>query len=368
MTLLTAIGLMSGTSLDGVDVALIETDGERVARPGPAGYRPYTPAERALLRQALAEAAALRDRAARPGAVGEAEKMITAAHAEAVETFLSENAIAPHTVAAIGFHGQTVLHRPKARLTVQIGDGEVLAARLKLPVACDFRAADVAAGGEGAPLAPAYHRALAQNLDVKKPIAVVNIGGVSNITFLDGERDPLAFDAGPGNAPIDDFIRARSGASHDADGALAAKGKVDEGVIARVLAELFFAAPPPKSLDRAAFARLPLEYHSLEDGAATATATVAAAIVRAFDHLPRRPASLIVVGGGTRNLTLLAMLRARAGATVLRGDDVGWRPDSIEAEAFAYLAVRALKGLPLSFPTTTGVPKPTTGGIIVKPA
>lgn len=368
MSLLTAIGLMSGTSLDGVDVALIETDSERIVRPGPAGYRPYAPAERALLRQALAEAGALQDRTARPGAIGEAEKMITAAHAEAVETFLSENAIARRGVAIVGFHGQTVLHRPKARLTVQIGDGKALATKLRLPVACDFRAADVAAGGQGAPLAPAYHRALAENLDVKKPVAVVNIGGVANLTFLDGERDPVAFDTGPGNAPIDDLVHTRSGASHDVDGALAAKGKPDEGVMARMLADPFFAARPPKSLDRAAFARLPLEHLSLEDAAATATATVAAAIVRAFDHLPQRPATLIIVGGGARNRTLLAMLKARAGIPVSRADDVGWRPDSIEAEAFGYLAVRTLNGLPLSFPTTTGVPKPTNGGVIVEPS
>src|SRR5579871_1373390 len=367
MGFLTAIGTMSGTSLDGVDVALAETDGERIASLGPAGYRPYSPDEQSLLRRALAEAATLTDRAARPGAVAEAEALMTAAHGEAIEAFLAKNAIDRGAVSIVGFHGQTVLHRPKARLTIQIGDGSALAKRLALPVVYDFRAADVAAGGEGAPLAPAYHRALAGNLDVSKPLAVVNIGGVANITFIDGDRDPIAFDTGPGNAPIDDLVRARTGAAHDLDGRLAANGKVDEPLVARVLADPFFAAKPPKSLDRAAFAALPLENLSAEDAAATATAIVAASIARARDHLPKSPSTFVIVGGGARNPTLLSMLRARLGATVLRGNDVGWRPDSIEAEAFAYLAVRTLKGLPLTFPTTTGVPRAMPGGVVAQP-
>jgi anhydro-N-acetylmuramic acid kinase len=367
MSFLIAIGLMSGTSLDGVDVALVETDGERIKRLGPTGYRPYSPEEQSLLRRAFGEAAALTDRTARPGALVEAEGLVTRAHAEAVEDFVAKNKIEKSKVAIVGFHGQTVLHRPKARLTVQIGDGRALAKRLKLPVAYDFRAADVAAGGEGAPLVPAYHRALVENLDVPKPVAVVNIGGVANLTFVDGTRDPIAFDTGPGNAPIDDLVRARTGAAHDLDGKLAAKGQVDESILARVLADPFFARQPPKSLDRAAFASLPLASLSIEDAAATATAIVALSVVRAFDHLPMKPATIVIVGGGARNATLMSMLREHLSATVLRGDEVGWSADAIEAQAFAYLAVRKLKGLPLTFPTTTGVPRAMKGGVIATP-
>jgi anhydro-N-acetylmuramic acid kinase len=367
MSFLTAIGLMSGTSLDGVDVALIETDGERIKRQGPVGYRPYSLQERSLLRRALGEAAALADRTARPGVLAETEALVTRAHAEAVEDFVAKNKIEKSKVAIVGFHGQTVLHRPKARLTIQIGDGKALARRLKLPVAYDFRAADVAAGGEGAPFAPIYHRALVENLDVRKPAAVINIGGVANITLIDGDLDPIAFDTGPGNAPIDDLVRARTGAAHDLDGKLAAKGRVDETIVARVLADPFFALRPPKSLDRAAFASLPLASLSIEDAAATAAATIAASIARALDHLPAKPATIVIVGGGAHNATLMSMLRERLGATVLRGSDAGWSADAIEAQAFAYLAVRTLKGLPLTFPTTTGVPRAMTGGIVAKP-
>ena len=218
-----AIGLMSGTSLDGVDVALIETDGERIAGFGPTGYRPYSDEERALLRQALQEGAALTDRTARPGVLAEAEAFVTRVHAETVETFLATEHIDKSGIAIVGFHGQTVLHRPAARLTVQLGDGAALARRLGMSVVYDFRAADVAAGGQGAPLVPVFHQALARDLDRPHPIAVLNVGGVANVTFVDG-GDPIACDTGPGNALIDDFMRARTGAPLDRDGDQAAQG------------------------------------------------------------------------------------------------------------------------------------------------
>ena len=244
---------MSGTSLDGVDVALIETDGECIAHFGPSGYRPYADNEQALLRQALAQGVALTDRAARPGVLAEADDFVTRVHAETVEAFLETEHIDKSDVAIIGFHGQTVLHRPGQRLTVQIGDGKALARRLGIPVAYDFRAADVAAGGQGAPLVPAFHQALARDLKRAHPIAVLNVGGVANVTFVDG-GDPIACDTGPGNALIDDFMRARTGAPLDRDGDQAAKGRVDEAFVARVLADGFFGLPYPKSLDRNAFA------------------------------------------------------------------------------------------------------------------
>ncbi len=365
MSVLTAIGLMSGTSMDGVDVALIESDGERVERLGPTGYRAYTRDERNLLRAALVDAAGIRDRNARSPILAEVEKAVTGAHVEAVEAFLKENKIDRAKVAIVGFHGQTVLHRPDLRLTVQIGDGAALAKRLKLPVAYDFRAADTAAGGQGAPLVPVFHRAMAS--DLKGAVAVLNIGGVANITYLDGGCDPVAFDTGPGNAPIDDLMLVRNGHTHDAEGAFAAKGKVDEKIVAAVLADPFFSKSPPKSLDRAAFATLPLDSLPVEDAAATATAVVAASVAKAISDLPKKPSMLIVAGGGARNATLLAMLRERAAVPVKTANEIGWSGDALEAQAFAFLAIRTLKGLPITFPATTGVPEPLTGGLIARP-
>ena len=367
MTMLTAIGLMSGTSMDGVDVALIESDGERIGRLGPTGYRPYSREERVLLRTALVEAAGMTDRNTRTLVLAEAEAAITGAHVEAVEAFLAANRIERSEVAVVGFHGQTVLHKPEARLTVQIGDGAKLANKLALPVAYDFRAADTAAGGQGAPLVPVFHRALAESFTEARPLAVLNIGGVANITYLDDGNDPIAFDTGPGNAPIDDLMRAWNGQTFDAEGGFAAKGKADENIVAQILSHPFFAKAPPKSLDRAAFARLPLDNLSFEDAAATATAVVAASIAQAIALLPKKPAMLIVAGGGARNATLLDMLRARTRVPVKTANEIGWMGDALEAQAFAFLAIRTLKGLPITFPTTTGVAKSLTGGVTVRP-
>jgi anhydro-N-acetylmuramic acid kinase len=361
-----AIGLMSGTSLDGVDVALIETDGESIASFGPTACRPYAPAEREVLRRALADAAKLTDRNARPGALREAEALVTQAHAQAAEGFLRDNNVRSD-IAVVGFHGQTVLHRPEAGVTVQLGDGKALARRLRLPVAFDFRAADVAAGGQGAPLVPVFHRALVEKLGRPGPTAVLNIGGVANLTYLDGAEAMVAFDTGPGNALIDDFMLARAGKAHDEGGVLAAGGRVDEKLVAGLLAHPFFRLPFPKSLDRNAFS-LDVSGHSLADGAATLTALTAAAVARAVDLLPRPPRTWIVAGGGARNATLMHMLAARlAPATVLTADALGWSADALEAQAFAYLAVRTLRGLPLTFPTTTGVARPMSGGVVVRP-
>ena len=225
-----AIGLMSGTSLDGIDVALIETDGETVTQFGPSATEPYQPAEREVLRRALAEGRTLSDRIARPGVLGEAERMVTALHAAAVERFLGANAIARETIDVVGFHGQTVLHRPQARLTVQIGDGDALAGALNIPVAFDFRADDVAAGGQGAPLVPVFHRAIAATIDRARPLMVLNVGGVANITYIADGADPIASDTGPGNALIDDFMRERTGAAYDDGGDTAAPGPGGRGI------------------------------------------------------------------------------------------------------------------------------------------
>ncbi len=373
MASLSAIGLMSGTSYDGVDVALINTDGEDIGRIGPTCYWPYGDEERALLRAAMASAANLTDRAERPGPLAEAEALVTRSHGEAVEVFLAANGMAASDVAVVGFHGQTVLHDPGRRLTVQLGRGDALASRLGIPVVYDFRAADVAAGGQGAPFVPVFHRAMVRLLDEPGPIAVLNIGGVANLTYIDGGAELIACDVGPGNALIDDFVRLRSGSPFDGDGRAAAAGRVDEDAVARILAHPFFARRPPKSLDRNAFhhwiaADAHMAGKSLEDGAATLSALTAAAIARSIAVLPRPPRGFIAAGGGIHNPVLMRMLAERvAPASLKTADAVGWSADALEAQGFAYLAVRSLMGLPLSFPTTTGVPRPMTGGVLVRP-
>ncbi|MBI5319390.1 anhydro-N-acetylmuramic acid kinase [Bradyrhizobium sp.] len=366
--MLTALGLMSGTSLDGVDVALIETDGKRVQSFGPCSYRPYTDRERSLLRQALTEAVNLPQRDARPGILREAEEVVTKAHAEAVAAFTAQNRISREEIDIVGFHGQTVLHRPEKRMTVQIGDAAALAKAIHIPVMHDFRAADVAAGGQGAPFVPVYHRALAQSLEREGPIAVVNIGGVSNITYIDGTDTLIACDTGPGNALLDDHMFRSMNQRFDKDGEFAAKGSVDEAWVARALQMPFFSLKPPKSLDRNDFACLKVADKAPADGAATLTAFTAAAIARIVPLLPKPPKSWIVCGGGARNRTMVRMLRERlAPATVEVAETLGWSSDALEAQAFGFLAARGLKGLPLSYPATTGVPMPMTGGVIARP-
>jgi len=368
MPLFTAIGLMSGTSMDGVDVALIETDGRNEVRQGPSLFRPYGAADRKLLRAALMEAVGLTDRLARPPAILACEHMVTRRHAEAVERFLEQNGIAAADVDVVGFHGQTVIHRPREGLTAQIGDGQGLADRLGIPVAFDFRAADVAAGGEGAPVVPVYHRALIEAADIVGPVAFLNIGGVANVTYVDDGFDPIACDTGPGNALLDDLMHARAGKPMDRGGRTAARGLVDEAALGRLLAHPYFEKKPPKSLDRNAFSRALVDGLSLEDAAATLTAFTAASVARLLPHLPRRPGELVVCGGGARNPTLMRELALRLGCKVSTAQQHGWSVDAMEAQAFAYLAVRSMEGLPITFPTTTGVPAPLTGGILATPA
>ena len=362
MTLYRAIGLMSGTSMDGVDIALVETDGESAVTFGATGFQPYSDADRALLRAALDEAAGLDARAAATGAVAAAEKMVTARHAEAVESFLAEKGLSARDIHLVGFHGQTVLHRPKQRLTIQIGDGAALARRLGIAVVYDFRAADVAAGGEGAPIVPVFHRALVEasgkDGNLPGPLALLNIGGVANVTYVDDGLDPIACDTGPGNALLDDLMLARCGEPMDRHGHTAARGRVDEEALARLLDDPFFDLPPPKSLDRNNFSRLAVEHLSLEDAAATLTAFTAASVGRLMPLLPQAPKSLIVCGGGASNPILVRELVQRLPCKVTTADVCGWSADSMEAQAFAYLAVRSKRGLPYTYPTTTGVAAP----------
>lgn len=361
-----AIGLMSGTSMDGIDVALIETDGRSGLRHGPSFTFPYSEAFRERLRQSLAFARGVKARNERPGALKLAEQYLTDLSAEAITQFLQDIRVGPEQIDVVGFHGHTVYHAPERRLTVQIGDGQRLAKLVGIPVVYDMRAADVEAGGEGAPLVPVYHRALAIKLG-ELPAAFVNIGGVANVTYV-GENDELiAFDTGPGNALIDDFMLKHAATAFDADGETGLNGVVDERVLHDALSSHYFAEPPPKSLDRDAFDGALFENLSLTAGAATLAAFTAEAIARAREHFPREPAIWVVCGGGRKNKAIMTRLAERVENAVVPVEAIGLNGDSIEAEAWGYMAVRALEGLPLTFPGTTGVPGAMSGGVIALP-
>jgi anhydro-N-acetylmuramic acid kinase len=275
---------------------------------------------------------------------------------------LARAGLAPTDIGVIGFHGHTVLHDPARHLTVQIGNGGRMARATGVDTVWDMRAADMAAGGQGAPLAPVFHRALAEAAGIALPAAIVNIGGVANVTWLGADRAMLAFDCGPGNAPIDDLVQTRTGRAMDEGGNLAARGKVDEAALARLMAHPYFEVRPPKSLDRKSFSGEAVAGLGLEDAAATLTAFTAETIVAAAKHMPSPPRLWIVSGGGARNPVLVEAVRRRTEEPVKTAGEVGWSEDFIEAQAFAYLAVRSLRGLPLTFPGTTGVPEPLTGG------
>ncbi|AOW23863.1 anhydro-N-acetylmuramic acid kinase [Sphingomonas melonis TY] len=359
-----AIGLMSGTSLDGIDAALIDTDGEGEVRPLAFRGEPYSDAAREQLAAATALALTFDRPRASPDIVAAGE-LIDRTHAFAVHKLLRDAGVAAADVAVIGYHGQTVAHRPDRGWTWQIGDGAVLARATGIAVVSDMRSADVAAGGQGAPLLPIYHAALTAGLE--RPVAVLNLGGVGNVTFVGEDGALVAFDTGPANGLIDSWVEAETGARYDADGALAASGHVDEAVLTAMLDHPYFAAPSPKSLDRNDFTIQPARGLSAADGAATLTAFTAATVAEALDQLPARPKRLIVAGGGRHNPTLLRMIGERTGIAPEASDTLGWDGDAMEAEGFAYMAVRTLKGLPISFPGTTGVPHPLPGGRVDRP-
>jgi anhydro-N-acetylmuramic acid kinase len=371
-----ALGLMSGTSLDGVDAALIKTDGSSVVETLAAVTIPYSDELRASLRDLIRRAEWMPD-------VDPVTEVMTRAHAEAVEKLLRDSGVPAEALSVIGFHGQTILHRPEAGLTWQIGDGALLAELTGVNVVSDFRSADMAAGGEGAPLAPIYHAALASKLD--KPVAILNIGGVSNVTWIgpdigsgvgvsglgvdmsggvggNGGEGLLAFDTGPGNAMIDDWVLANTGKPMDENGALAAAGRVDAAIVATMLENTYFDRKPPKSLDRNAFDAGVISNLTLVDGAATLTTFTVASIGLAADHFPSPVSHWYVCGGGRKNQTLMSSLAQRLQTPVASVEALGWDGDSLEAQAFGYLAVRRLRSAPISFPMTTGAPGPLVGG------
>ena len=356
-----ALGAMSGTSCDGVDAAMLLTDGTKVFETGKTGFRPYSDAEREVLRAALGQAEGPE--------IAAAAEVVELAHAELLSDFPDAE--------IVGFHGQTTLHQPDRALTVQIGDGQLLAEALERPVVWDFRTTDMALGGQGAPLAPFYHFAMAKRIGCQRPVAMVNIGGVANITWIDPTATAadvpgalLAFDSGPGNAKIDDLVSARLGLGMDRDGALADAGTVDGDLLEDLLGrERYFARVPPKSLDRNDFGGWSRDVAGLstEDAVATLTAATAGAIALGLEHCPTPPSAVHVMGGGRKNPALMAMLEALSPCPVTAIDAAGFDGDMIEAQAFAYLAVRVSNGLPTSAPGTTGVAAPVGGGRLSKP-
>jgi anhydro-N-acetylmuramic acid kinase len=357
---LTALGAMSGTSLDGVDAAVLVTDGRTIQAFGETAYRPYSAVEQAVLRAALGHWEGPK--------VGAAAALVTRAHRELLSGFGG--------IDLVGFHGQTLAHDPKGRGTHQAGDGAALARALGWPVVWDFRSADVALGGEGAPLAPFYHHALARHAGLIAPLAVLNLGGVGNLTWIDpGAEDPaapgalLAFDTGPANAPLNDLMLARRGMTQDEGGRLAAAGEVAQGVVEDFLRDPWFARPAPKSLDRDAWGALAAAVRPLSDAdaAATLTACAAAAVMAGMGQCPAPPERLLVTGGGRHNPTLMAMIAAAVDCPVSPVEEMGWDGDMIEAQAFAFLAVRVAHGLPTSAPGTTGVRAAVGGGTVSRP-
>ena len=350
----TVVGLMSGTSLDGIDAALIRTDGLDFVEPLAFLTVPYEAGVREALRACLGLSTDI------DGRVAYAEQLMTDAHAETVLSLLHLARVNPEQVDMIGFHGQTIFHDPANHFTWQIGDGEQLTQKTGIAVVNDFRTADVKAGGQGAPLIPVYHAALASTLE--KPVAILNIGGVSNVTLIDADGAVLAFDTGPGNALINDWVRSHTGVEYDVDGVHALAGTFDTAALSRLLQNPFFEKRPPKSLDRDAWDFSFLKGLSLADGAATLTQFTVQSVLLAIEHMPCKPKAWYVTGGGRLNPAIMAGLRAALKVPVGLVDDKGWDGDALEAQGFAYLAVRSHKGLPLSFPGTTAVPQPLTGG------
>ena len=358
-----ALGLMSGTSLDGVDIAAITTDGFDVYDFGPSRTVPYDEVMRENIRAVLGKKP---DNETDAAQIRQVEEELTRFHAAAVKEFIADT---DEKIDIIGFHGHTIHHEPQNRYTHQIGDGAALAGQTGIKVVCRFRNADVAAGGEGAPLVPVFHNALCANME--KPVGVLNIGGVSNITWIGSNGEMLAFDTGPGNAPINDWVLKHAGQHMDYNGKLAALGNINGKVLAALMRHKYFAQYPPKSIDRNIF-RDKLEHLeglSLEDGAATATAFTAEAVAYSCAiYLPEMPKQIIVCGGGARNPTLVRFIRQRLeNVEVQTANDLGWNADELEAQAFAFMAVRRLYNLPISFPATTGVPEPMVGGEIFEP-
>jgi len=377
--ILTTLGMMSGTSMDGIDVAILRTDGEAIIEPVFSAEFPYDSDFRDQIGFALEEAKTLDNSPARTSGLRALEVEITRRHIKAVEATLKQAAMNRGDIDLIGFHGQTVLHRPDKGFTVQLGDGEQLADAVGIPVVSDMRSNDMAHGGQGAPLVPAYHGALAASLhstmptaiSAGSPVAFVNIGGISNLTYIGGDGELIAFDTGPGNNLIDQWVANTGGKAFDENGTIAADGNIVEAITKKYLDQSFFGNSVPKSLDRSDFSPLEQGAASLADGARTLAHISAASIFKACEHLPAIPHLWIISGGGRKNPHIIADLKEFAAeqnnGRVLLAEEVGLNGDTMEAEAWAWMAVRSLKGLPLTYPKTTGCSKPVTGGHLSEP-
>ncbi|ASD28273.1 anhydro-N-acetylmuramic acid kinase [Brevundimonas diminuta] len=368
---LRVLGFMTGTSLDAVDMAVIETDGHDILSFGPAGEMKLDGETRAIIEDAIDDAFDWERDEEEPDSFEDARMAVADAHLAAALGFMAVNGVKSSALDLVGVHGQTVLHEaptPDAPgRTVQLIDAVSVAEGLSVPVAYDFRSADVAAGGQGAPLAPVYHAALVRKAGMEGPVAVLNLGGVGNITLIRADGGLEAFDTGPANGMVDLLVQSRMKKRMDEGGRLAAAGTADKAVLAAYLAHPYFAATGPKSLDRFDFSLDPVADLSLEDAAATLTVFAAQAVALGVARCSEQPKEIVVCGGGRHNPVLLTAIRDCVGVPVSTAEDKGWRGDSIEAEAFAFLAARCCLGLPISFPGTTGVPTSMTGGRIVEP-
>lgn len=375
---LNAIGLMSGTSLDGIDVALLRSDGLNELERGPFLTVPYSDAFRAKLAQSLQTALTIKNRNDRPGNLSEIEAELTDLHADAVTQFLKVHSLRASDIDLVGFHGQTVLHKPDEALTVQLGNGLQLANKLGMPVVYDMRSNDTDNGGQGAPLAPAYHAALAANLDPQwqglNPVCFVNIGGISNLTYIDGGQSPHAFDCGTGNVLIDQWVYAHKGIAFDEDGMIGREGKVDHDIARQYIDPMAEKLDRGVSLDRLDFKPLEKGILSIEDGAKTLAYVTAQLIAKSQDRLPKIPKLWVLSGGGRLNKTIVSELHQALGISpnanenrIIKSEDLAISGDAVEAEAWGYLAIRSVKGLPLTYPTTTGVSGECIGGVVQMP-
>lgn len=359
------IGLMSGTSRDGVDAALIRTDGLASVEPLAFHFERYPDNLKALIADACETAMAKTEPRA-DGSINHCENLLDKRHLAATRSLLTNAGVSKSEIVAIGLHGHTIAHRADLGWTWQIGNAQFLADELNIPVISDMRQFDVMFGGQGAPLIPVFHRAIFA--DASEDVAILNLGGVANLTFVGSDGTLLAFDCGMANALIDDWMAQKTNYWFDEDGACAARGSVNVASLEAMLAHPFFSAAAPKSLDRKDFTLDLVEGLSTQDGAATLTAFSARAVAIGLDQFPRRPRRLIVCGGGRKNKSMLQMIENYAGMPTVLTDDLGWDGDAIEAQGFAYLAYRCLHGLPITYPGTTGVAEPMSGGIVTKPA
>jgi anhydro-N-acetylmuramic acid kinase len=345
---------MSGTSADGVDAALLRTDGDTHIEFLGGLTRKYDRELRARLLEASQYDVSLTE-------LLRLERDVTRWHADAVAELRDQLPAAGAEATVIGFHGHTVRHIPDEGLTMQIGNGWQLAEATRLRVVSDFRRNDIAHGGQGAPLASMFHQALFAGDPL--PVAVLNLGGVANVTWMGPDGALIAGDTGPGCGLLDEWAQEMAGLQHDKDGKLALAGKASDVIVAQALAAPFFARPLPKAADRYDFDHVDVSQLSVEDGAATLCAVTARAVIQAVKRLPTQPDTLWVTGGGVHHPVIMRMLGEHF-PNVRAVDERGLSSDTLEAECFAWLAVRRLRELPLTMPATTGCKAPVCGGFV----